>query len=97
MSDKSCEYVSGEEDKLGIKSEIIDEQGSVTCEADAEIVLRGRSGQALRISRQKYRLITCKEHGEYLVSESELDWEMLGRGEDMVEKVIEVREGENQE
>lgn len=84
----TCEYFGDEDSAIGVESEYIEDDGySLRCSADAELVLRGRSGQAFRVSRQRGRLLCCKAHGRYLQGEAQLDWEVVGTSEEYVKRI----------
>lgn len=67
----TCEYVSDEEGALDLDSERLLDDGTLVCEAEADRVVRGRSGPALEFGA----IAVCDTHADYLVEEAELDWE----------------------
>jgi len=80
MTEKiTCKYVSDEQGEIGLSSEVLEDDGSLHCTAEADDVLRPVGSWHLREFGP--RVPFCRKHAEFLRSDAQAEWEMIDFGD----------------
>jgi hypothetical protein len=92
MSDEPvlCMYKSDKSGEIGTPGEVLKDDGSLHCEAEADHVLRPKGSWHIREFGR--RVPFCNLHGQFLVNDAQADWEMISLND-----LSQLRRGENNE